>query len=389
MKMFKQLFCFTTFCFSQVFFPFNYVNAQERYVERCWTRNNEVGECINIRQCPPMLQLLQTQPLTRLVFDKLREAQCGFEGRDPKVCCVQTSIDPTPATPTEPTEWNNQETNINSRSNLLPEVCGRDLSLRIVGGERADLDEFPWMALLEYQKPNGRSTACGGVLISHRYVLTAAHCIKGKDLPKTWRLVSVRLGEYDTSTDNDCISDGRGSQVCAPPPIAVGVEEQIAHEDYNPTSRDQKNDIALLRLSQDVSFTDFIKPICLPNDENVPQRVWVAGWGKTESRSDSDVKLKLALPISDRQACLERYGSASVFLGDSQLCAGGQRGKDSCRGDSGGPLMAVESTRDGFKRWTTVGVVSFGPSPCGMQGWPGIYTKISKYTDWILQNMRP
>lgn len=33
--------------------------------------------------------------------------------------------------------------------------------------------------------------------------------------------------------------------------------------------------------------------------------------------------------------------------------------------------------------WYLVGVVSFGPDPCGKKDWPGIYTKIASYTDWI------
>ncbi|XP_008553594.2 uncharacterized protein LOC103575539 [Microplitis demolitor] len=388
-KMTERLFLFT-FYFLLIFLFINKSSAQFWQDNTCYGRNNQVGQCINIRQCPPLLDLLRTSYGSPEAIQFLRDSQCGFEGRDPKVCCVQNVPLPTP--PPVTTEFynvNNGNTSINSRSSLLPSVCGRDLSVRIVGGERAFLDEFPWMVLLEYQKPNGRTTACGGVLISNRYVLTAAHCIKGKDLPKTWSLLGVRLGEHNTATDPDCIMEVDNTEICAPPVVTVEVEEQIAHEDYKPSARDQQNDIALLRLSSPVEFTDYIKPICLPNNGNLPQRLWVAGWGKTESRSESDVKLKLVIPIADRQDCLTRYGNSAVSLSNSQICAGGQRGKDSCRGDSGGPLMSVERAPDGSGKWTAVGVVSFGPSPCGMQGWPGIYTKVSDYTEWILRNMRP
>lgn len=112
-----------------------------------------MGQCINIRQCPPLLDLLRTSYGSPEAIQFLRDSQCGFEGRDPKVCCVQNVPLPTP--PPVTTEFynvNNGNTSINSRSSLLPSVCGRDLSVRIVGGERAFLDEFPWMVLLEYQK---------------------------------------------------------------------------------------------------------------------------------------------------------------------------------------------------------------------------------------------
>jgi secreted trypsin-like serine protease len=77
------------------------------------------------------------------------------------------------------------------RSDLLPDkdTCGIDTTKKIYGGQKTDLDEFPWMALIEYEKAKGvRGFECGGVLISKKYVLTAAHCIKGKALPKTWKL---------------------------------------------------------------------------------------------------------------------------------------------------------------------------------------------------------
>ncbi|KAI5643187.1 trypsin domain-containing protein [Phthorimaea operculella] len=75
-------------------------------------------------------------------------------------------------------------------SSLLPNQreCGIQNNDRIVGGSRTDIDEHPWMALLRYDKPVGWGFYCGGVLIASRYVLTAAHCVKGEDLPSTWRL---------------------------------------------------------------------------------------------------------------------------------------------------------------------------------------------------------
>ncbi|EFN75742.1 Serine protease easter [Harpegnathos saltator] len=362
------------------------------------------GTCIAVRNCQMVATILQQSRDQAISY--LRQNHCGFEGSDPLVCClvggnsnvntrpggVQTNPGTTGTNPEATTSSQNDDGNdpvYNLANNpLLPNVCGRDLSQKIFGGERTDLDEFPWMALLEYQKPNGRTTACGGVLISKRYILTAAHCIKGKDLPPTWRLTSVRLGEYNTETEQDCVRDGENSMICSDDPISVGVEEQIAHEQYKPLSRDQRNDIALLRLSRDVQFTRFIKPICLPSNSSLGNKFYVAGWGKTETRSASDVKLKLSLPLTNKEQCEQTYSAAGVRLGLGQICAGGQRGKDSCRGDSGGPLMAIERIADGTGRWTAIGVVSFGPSPCGMEGWPGVYSKVSDFVPWILNNIR-
>lgn len=95
---------------------------------------------------------------------------------------------------------------------------------------------------------------------------------------------SVRLGEWDTSTDIDCEEDE-----CAAAPIDVPVEERISHENYNPNSKTQENDIALLRLSRKVPYTDWVKPICLPTSDRLRNlnydgiKMDVAGWGKTEN----------------------------------------------------------------------------------------------------------
>ncbi|KAL0100211.1 hypothetical protein PUN28_019557 [Cardiocondyla obscurior] len=363
--------------------------------------DGQVGACIIPHDCPILSTILQQSRDQAITY--LRRNHCGFEGSNPLVCCVgSASINTRPGgsttNPGSTQSWNPDQNpqpveNIAAdlaNNPLLPSDCGSDLVQKLLGGERTDLDEFPWMALLEYQKPNGRSTACGGVLISKRYVLTAAHCIKGKDLPTNWRLTSVRLGEYDTDTETDCLPDGADGTVnCADDPVTVGVEEQIAHEEYQPQSRDQRYDIALLRLSRDVKFTGFIKPICLPSNSSLNGKLFVAGWGKTETLSASNVKLKLTLPLADQNQCDQTYSNAGVQLGHGQICAGGQKGKDSCRGDSGGPLMAVEKVPNGNRRWTAVGVVSFGPSPCGMQGWPGVYTKVIDYVPWILSKLRP
>lgn len=56
--------------------------------------------------------------------------------------------------------------------------------------------------------------------------------------------------------------------------------------------------------------------------------------------------------------------------------------------DSGGPLMALDSSIRNKAYWYLAGVVSLGPSPCGQQGWPGVYTRASSYVDWILEHMR-
>ncbi|XP_076392709.1 uncharacterized protein LOC100882895 [Megachile rotundata] len=353
----------------------------------CVSPNGVAGRCIGIRQCPQLLALLQSVPLTTETANFLRQSGCGFEGSDPLVCCTENRNNNFETLERDAVSDPNAQYNF-SNNPLLPSDCGKDLSSRIIGGERTDIDEFPWMTLLIYRKPNGHTAACGGTLINQRYVLTAAHCVKGKDIPKSWRLDSVRLGEYDTNSNPDCVTDGEDGMVCADAVVNVGIEEQISHEKYDPLRRDQRYDIALLRLNRDVQFTNYIKPICLPPTASMGRKLFVAGWGKTETGYSSNVKLKVSVPLVDEEQCKNRYNSVRVPLGFGQICAGGQSGKDSCTGDSGGPLMTMERRSDGNGRWVVVGVVSFGPSPCGMLNWPGVYTKVIDYVPWILSKLR-
>lgn len=135
---------------------------------------------------------------------------------------------------------------------------------------------------------------------------------------------------------------------------------------------------------------DFVRPICLPSSQDarteVGEKLTVAGWGRTEYSNFSPIKLKLQVPVVSDYQCAERFRTLRVALQDSQLCAGGERGRDSCNGDSGGPLMDTFKNDSG--QWYVKGIVSFG-AKCGLDGWPGVYTRVASYLQWIRQNVRP
>lgn len=149
---------------------FFFLENQEQ--STCTSINGRIGRCIIIHQCPELLNILQTRPLKSETIDLLRQLQCGFDGNNPTVCCPiqNANIDTTYRDNNENDiksnqsfkEQNEQSTDKNiddenlqydfSNNSLIPTDCGNDLSQRIIGGEITELDEFPWMVLLEHAK---------------------------------------------------------------------------------------------------------------------------------------------------------------------------------------------------------------------------------------------
>ena len=96
----------------------------------------------------------------------------------------------------------------------------------------------------------------------------------------------------------------------------------------------------------------------------------------------------ISLTVFDKHACKETYKKRGASLSmDSQLCVGGEKGRDSCVGDSGSALMISTTTvtPEGQLNtsWKLVGIVSFGPQKCGSKNVPGVYAKVRHYIGWI------
>ncbi|XP_008415417.1 trypsin I-P1-like [Poecilia reticulata] len=243
-------------------------------------------------------------------------------------------------------------------SNAQLSVCGKAplntrSDTRIVGGQSAAAGAWPWQARLEIQ-----GGLCGGSLISSQWVLSAAHCFKS------------------TSTSGVTVSLGLQSLASSANLVSRGAKQIIVHPDYNSNTND--NDVALVQLSAAVTFTNYVRPVCLAADGSVfPSGLdcWVTGWGTLrEGGSTSQTLQEVDVPIVSNSDCSPSYSS----LTNNMLCAGlSSGGKDSCQGDSGGPLVTKNGTV-----WVQAGVVSFGTG-CAQPGFPGVYTRISNYQTWI------
>lgn len=362
------------------------------------TPTRKKGMCVSIYDCESMLSFFGDRLLTWEERDFLKLSVCtgASSGRQPFVCCPdKTATRPgaqnggmTATGPVIPqTGPSADETVSRVSGGVLPNPkrneCGVSIGMRIYGGENADIDEFPWLAMLQYENHRQElKFSCGGSLINNRYVATAAHCVVGEVEKKEGNLISIRLGEYDTTTDIDCIELDE-ERICADPPIDVPVEEKLPHPDYNELSK--LNDIALLRLNRDILYTDFIQPVCLPLPDFRSSAAgdvnFVTGFGRTLQGSRSAIKQKLGIKVYDHDRCRAKFATKKSDITPKQLCAGGDFAKDSCHGDSGGPLMKLQ------KVWTLEGIVSYG-NRCGLEDWPGVYTRVLAYMDWIRATIR-
>lgn len=242
--------------------------------------------------------------------------------------------------------------------------CGtRGKSQRIVGGQNAELGEFPWQISL-HVKSHGH--VCGASLISPKWLVTAAHCVQDEgslklSQPGSWE---VYLGLHEQRKTQDPVQKRNLKQV-------------IPHPNYNKFTFD--NDIALMELDSPVTYSDFIKPICLPAPQHEfppGQSVWITGWGATREGGSAAVVLqKASVRIINQAVCNELMRGQ---ITSRMFCAGVLTGGvDACQGDSGGPLSSLSGSR-----MFLAGVVSWGDG-CARRNKPGIYTTVTKYRGWI------
>lgn len=243
--------------------------------------------------------------------------------------------------------------------------------LRIVGGDLADPNAWPWHVSLH----GGMDMKyfCGGSILAERWILTAGHCIGGY-FHRQPTSMTIKVGQPRRDTYS--------------PYLQTHYAERLyLHPGYNKDT--VNNDIALILLKDPVKFNDHVRPICLPQSkERIPvgTRCTAIGWGKrNETAIYYERQMKqVYLEIVNQDSCNSSIRGADrkvpYILTNDMFCAGGGLGHDACSGDSGGPLLCSLNVQN--DTWFVGGVVSWGVG-CAYPNVPGVYTSLPSYLDWI------
>ncbi|KAK9718695.1 Trypsin [Popillia japonica] len=296
--------------------------------ERCGRSNKSI--CTTVFNCPTATKKLKAGLPHGL-------EKCGYQGVNEVVCCPDL-----------------QSKTAAACRRYFKEYKSVRFAPFITEGDNATLGDFPYAAALGFPKtigeillPNETSWECG-----------AAHCVVqqfGNRLPKI-----VRLGKVDLEGDEDQV-----------PAQEIPVSKVEVHPNFNYINR--QNDLALLELSWPANFTDYVKPVCLSTEDNIPPNLVIIGWGATETDNYTISRFlkKGHTKLYDFNKCVEKYSTpVKSDFNTRQFCAlsdpVGDRTmrEDACLGDSGGPIQFENTKDNGATPAVVVGVVSFGRG-CG------------------------
>ncbi|XP_064292197.1 serine protease 1-like [Plodia interpunctella] len=251
-------------------------------------------------------------------------------------------------------EENREKYGSNTYQGIISEIC----ALRIVGGVTVKIEAIPFQVSLR-EKSFGHlywTSFCGGALLTARYVLSAAHCFKGRRN----RIHSLRVIAGSTNANANVLYMITYEQ-------SRGMFDYYQHASYSAVNIE--NDIGIVEVIEDFIITDKVKPIRLHTpDLGLPLggglQCVVSGFGRVENNVESPYLRIVCVPLMAQHLCKAIFHAR--YIHDTTICAGAHN-KDSCTGDSGGPLVCGG---------VLVGLVSWG-GECGANG--GVYTRVESY----------
>ncbi|XP_052889014.1 prostasin-like [Anopheles moucheti] len=262
----------------------------------------------------------------------------------------------------------------------LTQSCGtrKVVNFLIVNGTEAKDGYWPWHVAIFHNNARTFVYACGGTIVDQNTILTAAHCLMTSNGIIARERLVVQVGRNRLRVASNRAQEHEAFQL-------------IVHPQYNVNSI--QHDIALIKLATDITYTDYIQPICLWNrgeDQNSIVDTWgtVIGFGVDETDNPSDTLREARIPVVSAITCIESNRNAfATQLTSNMFCAGNRDGISACNGDSGGGLFFNFNNV-----WFIRGVVSFTKPRqdvllCDTKEYT-VFTDVAKYLSWIEQHIR-
>uniref|UniRef100_A0A182MY32 Peptidase S1 domain-containing protein n=1 Tax=Anopheles dirus TaxID=7168 RepID=A0A182MY32_9DIPT len=261
-------------------------------------------------------------------------------------------------------------------------VCGRRVQKAVYlirDGVTAKPGQWPWHVALYHRRTPTLKYHCGGTILDAGTILTAAHCVSTGNgvLPRHQVFIAVGRTQLAAEIDH--------TETHAVQSIMVHPEFQI---------NGIANDVALLKLARNVTWSRFVQPACLWNmadrESILGRNGTIVGFGITEHGVVSDQLKQVSLSVLDPLVCIA--DDRAVFgnhLTAEMLCARGDAHVRACEGDSGGGMFFEVGGR-----WFVRGVISFAPGVCGAQASDASPTNTAlidaaRYLAWITQYIDP
>ncbi|XP_070504773.1 transmembrane protease serine 9-like [Chironomus tepperi] len=272
-----------------------------------------------------------------------------------------------PAVVTEADEGNGDDTMRTSTDGMN---CGQPKIGRqtMIGGAYVKRGRYPWHAAIIHN----REYQCGATVISNKRVVTAAHCVKGKHESHEHRAgdIKVLLGVHNLSSRYEI---GR---------VTFAVKSINIHPDWNINVQTFDADIAILELDSEITFNNYIQPICLAQPESSVasnSSGVVIGFGRSENKGIEDVAKILEIPLIDYHKCSEGEDHRHL-ISPRTFCGGTKDGRGVCDGDSGSGVYVKHNGRTYLR-----GIVSSSLSTvyeCDVNKY-AVFTEVTKFYDWI------
>ncbi|XP_018346593.1 PREDICTED: trypsin-1-like [Trachymyrmex septentrionalis] len=241
------------------------------------------------------------------------------------------------------------------------------ISSQVVGGEEAEVGSYPFIVSLQIFSQH----FCAGSILNEKWIITAGHCINSIPILSILR---IKAGKYNL-------------QLIENTEQTVKVVKAYVHKNYK--GGVGPYDIGLLKLASPLKLNNNVQAIELAPPESEPTgKAWLCGWGSISTTNYPIMPNKLQhvqIEYINRTICHESVkrltGSSPIH--ETNVCTGPLHNKISaCSGDSGGPLISHNG-----KKSVLTGIVSWGILPCGTLGAPSVYTRVSKFNDWIAQKI--